>query len=194
MGSSERKQRQKQALRESILHTAQHIAKQEGWECVTIRRIASAVEYSTPVIYEHFAGKDAILQELLLQGFRQLRKDLEAAKNQEQEPEKQLLAVSLACLTFVINHRELYQVMFGLEGIVPPAHPALDEIHLTFKVVEDVMDKVRQDQQADLFSLLDYWWCLVHGFISLRMKPGTTPGEKSYRILESYIVRFIKSL
>lgn len=35
-------------------------AEPEGWSAVTTRRLASEVEYSQPVLYSHFKGRDAI--------------------------------------------------------------------------------------------------------------------------------------
>lgn len=39
-------------------------------------KIADAIEYSAPVVYDHFENKEAILFEISLQGFKLLQKDL----------------------------------------------------------------------------------------------------------------------
>lgn len=38
--------------------------KNEGWQSLSIRKIADAIEYSIPVIYDHFENKEAILHEM----------------------------------------------------------------------------------------------------------------------------------
>ncbi|WP_216329771.1 TetR family transcriptional regulator, partial [Deinococcus aestuarii] len=51
MTAQARRARHKQATREGILQAALTIGEQEGWAAVTIRRIADAVEYTSPIIY-----------------------------------------------------------------------------------------------------------------------------------------------
>jgi AcrR family transcriptional regulator len=63
MGIAERKIRQKEEVRTSILSAAWKLVVQEGWQALSIRKIADAIEYSVPVIYDHFQNKEAILEE-----------------------------------------------------------------------------------------------------------------------------------
>jgi Bacterial regulatory proteins, tetR family len=48
---------------------AREIAIEDGWEAVTIRRIADRLEYTSPIRYKHFSGKDGLLVELARDGF-----------------------------------------------------------------------------------------------------------------------------
>ena len=61
MGIAERRQRQKGGVRASILDAAWNLVETEGWQQLSIRKIADAIEYSVPVIYDHFENKEAIL-------------------------------------------------------------------------------------------------------------------------------------
>src|SRR3954463_7333188 len=72
MGIKERREREKRLTRQSILTAAHQIARQEGWPALTIRKVAEEIEYSTPMIYEHFANKEEILLELMREGYQQL--------------------------------------------------------------------------------------------------------------------------
>lgn len=54
MGIAERKIRQKEEVRSSILRAAWKLVVQDGWQALSIRKIADAIEYSVPVIYDHF--------------------------------------------------------------------------------------------------------------------------------------------
>jgi AcrR family transcriptional regulator len=56
-----RREKEKEALKKKILFIAKKIAVKEGWESVTIRRIASEISYSLPVIYSHFKDKAEII-------------------------------------------------------------------------------------------------------------------------------------
>ena len=58
MGIRERRERAKQDMKQNILGAAREIAAQEGWQAVTIRKVAELVEYSPPTLYEYFDSKD----------------------------------------------------------------------------------------------------------------------------------------
>ena len=93
MGIAERKIRQKEEVRSSIVQAAWQIVTEEGWQALSIRKIADAIEYSVPVIYDHFQNKEAILLEFTKRGFRLLNEDLEKAKVQFSTPDRQLEAI-----------------------------------------------------------------------------------------------------
>ncbi len=54
MGHIERKKREQQITRNSILKAALDIANAEGWQAVTIRKISESIEYTTSIVYSHF--------------------------------------------------------------------------------------------------------------------------------------------
>ena len=55
-----------------IVKAARDLAETEGWESVTTRRLADRIEFSQPVLYSHFEGKDAIVTAVALEGFGEL--------------------------------------------------------------------------------------------------------------------------
>ena len=61
MGISERREREKQELREKILEKAKEILIKEGQDNLSIRNIATAIEYSPATIYLYFQDKDEIV-------------------------------------------------------------------------------------------------------------------------------------
>src|SRR4051812_47139326 len=114
MGIAERKLRQKQEVRCSILTAAWQLVKEEGWQSLSIRKIADAIEYSAPVIYDHFENKEGILFEFTRRGFRLLTEELVKAKEGSSSPETQLEAMAYCYWEFALDHKEYYQLMYGL--------------------------------------------------------------------------------
>ncbi len=90
MGRKERRFREQEELRESVLHAAREIALSEGWRNVTMRKIAERIEYSHPALYEYFANKDVLLLEVLREGFRLLLTDLQSTRASTNEPHEAL--------------------------------------------------------------------------------------------------------
>src|SRR5215467_1839662 len=114
MGITERRLRQKEEIITHILSTAWQMVKEDGWEAVSIRKIADAIEYSIPVIYDHFENKEAILWEFAKEGFRILSKKIQQAKEKSDNPREQLKAIADAYWNFAFRNKEYYQLMFGM--------------------------------------------------------------------------------
>src|SRR6195952_2423547 len=114
MASKDRILRLKEETRINILDAAFQIVKEEGWQALSMRKIADVIEYTAPIIYEYFANKEAIMQELPKKGYLLLSADLEAAKSKHRLPAKQLEAMWLAYWNFAFAQKELYQLMFGV--------------------------------------------------------------------------------
>jgi AcrR family transcriptional regulator len=117
MGIKQRREREKQEVRQGILTAAREIAVQEGWQAVTIRNVAERIEYSPSMIYEYFASKEAILLELHHEGFRLLAFSLKTAKNSSEDNEERVISMAQAYWEFAMRYPELYQVMHGLGGV-----------------------------------------------------------------------------
>ena len=61
MGTRERREREKEELRAQILDAARELFAEEGYDAVTMRKIAEQIEYSPTAIYFHFKDKHAVL-------------------------------------------------------------------------------------------------------------------------------------
>ena len=114
MASKDRILRLKEETRINILDASLQIVKEEGWQALSMRKIADVIEYTAPIIYEYFANKEAIILELTRKGYLILAKDLNEAKSKHRLPAKQLEAMWESYWNFAFANKELYQVMFGI--------------------------------------------------------------------------------
>jgi AcrR family transcriptional regulator len=72
MGTKERQDRERQAVTASILSAARDLFVAEGYQSVSIRKIAERIEYSPAAIYSYFGSKDDIFLTLAEEGFHRL--------------------------------------------------------------------------------------------------------------------------
>jgi AcrR family transcriptional regulator len=115
MGIAERRENDKQKMRSLILETAMKLFLKEGYERVTIRAIAQAIEYSPATIYLYFKDRNEILYALQTIGFEKLYKkqqELAAIK----DPWKRLRRHGKAYIEFALNNPEYYDLMFIMRG------------------------------------------------------------------------------
>ena len=114
MSVADRRRRERANRHDLIIAAARDLAEAEGWEAVTTRRLAELVEYSQPVLYSHFDGKDAIVRAVAIEGFADLAVQLRQAQSAGDEPGLALRAVCGAYLAFAAGRPALYQAMFML--------------------------------------------------------------------------------
>ncbi len=72
MGTKERQVRERTKVRQAILDAARDLFVKQGFEHVSIRKIAERIEYSPAAIYSYFPSKDDIFFALAEEGFRLL--------------------------------------------------------------------------------------------------------------------------
>ncbi|QHS63796.1 TetR/AcrR family transcriptional regulator [Chitinophaga agri] len=170
MEAQDRKTRLKEEIRANILDAAFKLAKDNGWEAVSMRKIATMISHTAPVIYDYFQNKEAILKELSRAGFQQLTARMTEAQQLHEQPEQQLEAVWAAYLDFSQVEKEYYQLMFGLGVPVSANHTTLPEIAEPLALVQQV---IRQSAVAEQLSEEEVvrrsWlqWSVVHGLTAL---------------------------
>jgi len=196
MGIVERRERLKKQVRNDILRTARDIAREEGWQGVSIRKIADVIEYSPPIIYEYFESKDKLLETIRIEGFDELRKEFERIKEVYRDPEKQLVEVAQSIWNFSVQQPEVFQVMFNQEGAFVQSKKAyVQELDITGNPVWEMIARLRPKAGEKVSMTYYEWWCLTYGFIAITM---TTQPKHAIPKVESIYMegvrRFIRSI
>jgi AcrR family transcriptional regulator len=184
--SKQRREREREELRQSILSAAREIAADEGWQALTMRKVADRIEYTPPTIYEHFESKEAMLYELMREGFRLLGRSLRLAYASTDDPREHLLRVSDAYCEFAWDHTELYQVMHGTSGAycgtaLPP--PELQELASAMRDTVISATRVKEDDTDRLYEALDIYRGILHGLVSLTLEGIMHGGRERARAL-----------
>ena len=76
MGVRERRERERTETREKILEAARSLFIEEGFDGVSMRKIADRIEYSPTAIYMHFADKEELFREICHEDFRKLAQSM----------------------------------------------------------------------------------------------------------------------
>jgi len=134
MGIKERQDRERQAVRESILEAARDLFVSEGYRHVSIRKIAERIEYSPAAIYSYFPSKDDIFFALAEEGFHRLAKKVSGAVGDE-DPIESVRAGWWAYYQFSKDEREFFELMF-----VDRSVPQITEQWTGFAFVHQMLD------------------------------------------------------
>jgi AcrR family transcriptional regulator len=198
MGITERRLRQRDEVKAAILATGWQIVKDEGWQSLSIRKIADAIEYSVPVVYDHFENKEAILLEFGRQGFELLTKKMQQAKKKSDDPGQQLHYIADAYWNFAFRNKEYYQLMFGL-GISCETEKCIPE-RSVFRdlVMEPITRILDKHNRKNVNACLKYhtFWSVMHGLISIKMirSNSDVSDELNKLVLDDAIAGFVKNL
>lgn len=111
MGSKERQDRERSAVRQSILDAARDLFVNDGYRHVSIRKIAERIEYSPAAIYGYFTSKDEIFFALAEEGFRRLDAKVRSTVSHSDAVE-QVRTGWWAYYEFAKEQPEFFQLMF----------------------------------------------------------------------------------
>lgn len=174
-----------------IVSAARELVEAEGWDAVTTRRLAEQVEYSQPVLYSHFSGKDAIMAAVAVEGFADLADELSTARASV-EPAEAVAAVSKAYTSFAERRPALYDAMFSRTVDLPfattQAPPAL---HAGFNELAEALRP--HAGAADVDLLTETFWAALHGLATLT-RGGRLPREAHDLRLALLLDRFTRTL
>ena len=123
MSIRERRDRDRARRRQLIVTAARELAETEGWEGVTVRRLAERVEYSQPVLYSHFKDKADIVRAVALEGFGELAAELDSARTAAGSPAAALRGLAAAYLRFAQTRPAVYDAMFVMPTDIRFAMP-----------------------------------------------------------------------
>jgi AcrR family transcriptional regulator len=136
MGSKERQDRERHAVRESILAAARDLFVAEGYAQVSIRKVAERIEYSPAAIYSYFPSKDDIFFTLAEEGFLRLDRAIEAVAGAA-DPMDDLRNCWWAFYQFSKDQREFFHLMFVDRNV-----PAITEQWQGFALLQQMLERV----------------------------------------------------
>jgi AcrR family transcriptional regulator len=176
VGSSERRERERLKVRGKILDAARKLFVQQGYDAVTMRKIAKRIEYSATAIYIHFKDKESLLRELCTEDFQMLATAFQEVAAIE-DPVERLRRTGRAYVDFAVRYPNHYRMMFmtprpadfdpdeeGKGDVQKDAYAFL------VAVVEDAMAKgAFRKEWKDAELLAQVLWAGVHGVVSLHL-------------------------
>lgn len=184
MGTIERRERERLETRERIMDAARDLFARDGYEAVSMRRIADAIEYSPTAIYVHFRDKLDLLHQICQADFAALGLSL-AELQQVKDPVERIRRMGHGYIRFGVTHPNQYRLMFMTPVELSPEIAAADpdrgdvdrdSYALLRQSCQEAIDQglVRPEyREADLLAQL--FWAGVHGVTSLHIVKSDNP-------------------
>ncbi len=176
MSAVDRRAKERGETRVRILSAARDLFVRHGFEAVTMRQIADAVEYTAAALYVHFTNKHELIAALCQADFGLLR---EAERSAEgiADPVERLGALGRGYVEFALEHPHHYRFMFMTP---PPAmseaqakrmgcgNPEVDGYEVLRRAVAECLAKGRMRAELrDVEEVTMMCWGAAHGVVSL---------------------------
>jgi AcrR family transcriptional regulator len=192
MGIQERRVREREELQEKIMDAARALFAEQGYEAVTMRKIAERIEYSPTAIYVHFKDKESLILAICLTDFNTLAQRFQTI-GRIADPVERLRSIGRAYADFALKHPNHYRLMFmsphpseihDEPSMAHKGNPEEDAYAFLRMTVVNAMESDRfRPEMKDPDLIAQTLWAGIHGVVSLRivMANGvwlTWPSEK----------------
>lgn len=173
--SQRRRERERQALTERILDAAREMFVRDGYEAVTLQRIAEAVEYTPGAIYQYFKDKRALVMAIIRADYLDIRDTLIGCR-EIPDPIERLMTMAKLYAAWGVAHPNHYRLM----TCPPPAwvqsgqelredeNPPIEEdiLYLLGGFVADAMETGRVREEYNNPGLVAATlWAGIHGTV-----------------------------
>jgi len=179
MGIVERRERERLETREKILDAARELFVSEGYEGVSMRKVAQKIEYSPTAIYVHFQDKEQLFLELCHSDYRRLAESF-GQLAQIADPVERLRRIGFAYMEFGIENPNHYRMMFmtshppladdATEKKMGKGNPEEDAYEFLCQTVQEALDAgAFRPELTDADLIAQTLWAGVHGVVSLQI-------------------------
>jgi AcrR family transcriptional regulator len=201
MGPKQRREREKEVLRQEILDAARELFVNEGYENVSMRRIAERIEYSPTTIYLYFEDKAALLFAICEETFAKLAKKLEIIAKQYEDPVEALKKGCRSYIEFGLKYPNHYRVTFINHPQVGlgPEHYMRDgsmgmRAYSNLRHSVEVCIKQGLLAETDVDAVAQAIWACNHGITSLLITKPHFPWVNRNKLIDLTVETFIDGL
>jgi len=143
MSLKERQERDRQRIQKAILDAARALFIAEGYQHVSMRKIAERIDYSPAAIYSYFPAKDDIFFALAAEGFHILAQAVSGAIRGVEDPFERLRRGLWAFYQFAKTHPEYFALMFLDRSV-----PSLSQDFQRFEFFQQLTARAEDDIRA----------------------------------------------
>jgi AcrR family transcriptional regulator len=176
-------------LRDALVQAALREAELGGPEAISIKALAKELGVSQPAPYRHFADRDALLQAVTAEAFRQFNAIMRAAVDKPSKRSK-LSRFAQAALEFGLKRNGSYRLMFASRTMACAEENS--ELHIA---AHEALGLLIDSFEAPAVGLLRerhalQVWAALHGVITLAeqgLLTGQTAQVTRHELIEDIV-------
>jgi len=207
LSSEERRKKEKENRKNSILKAARKLFFERGFKSVTVDLIAAKAEVSKGSIYLYFDSKEEIYTQILISANIERHKEIENFARQEGTASELLLKYARVYVDFFLENNELFRILMTFmlhaenmnlteEQNTQLIHTTNENIRMISEILQKGVDAGEFSDRIDIRQGQNAIWGLLNGIISLYIYSGA-PEKRSERInttVQESLKVFIKGI
>jgi AcrR family transcriptional regulator len=201
MGPKQRREREKETLRQDILDAARDLFVKEGYENVSMRRVAEKIEYSPTTIYLYFEDKASLLFAICDETFAKLAKRMESIVKENDDPVEALKRGCRAYVEFGLKYPNHYRVTFinhpqlhlGADHYLRDGSMGMKAYNCLRAGVEKCI-KQKRFRESDVDTVTQMIWAGGHGLTSLLITKPDFPWTNRNELIDLMIDTLVEGL
>jgi AcrR family transcriptional regulator len=193
MSALTRRQQHSAELKGMILDAARDLFVREGHQHLSMRRLASKIEYSPATIYLHFRSKEELLECLVEESFDRLERTLQKVRHDD--PVEMLRAALRAYVQFGLRHPNHYHFAFVMRPGQAQSGPYRP--HQAFEFLRRCVQRcisTGRFRRVDAEVVAQLLWASVHGITSLLIARPRFPWVRRQMLIGEAIDNSIRGL
>jgi AcrR family transcriptional regulator len=197
----ERREREKQELRQEILEAARQLFVEEGYEHVSMRKIADKIDYSPTTIYLYFRDKEDLLHAICDETFARLVAEFQRIKSRTPDPLERLRRIGRAYIEFGLSHPNHYRVAFMTPHQERPGETPFqyqgsmgEKCFLQLLSTVDECVALGKLPPLNIEAASQALWCAVHGVTSALISFTKFPWVGTDRLIGQALEMMLRGL
>jgi AcrR family transcriptional regulator len=183
MSIPERKARQNDLLRREILDATLRVFAEQGYDRVSMRKVAALIDYSPTTIYRFFKNKEELLQAIAAETYQSLASVFERARaNGSHDPLPALKSLVTEYTIFCVERPDMFRLCADVAFFEMTNGTVYERLGETrYRVYQSWFDCIGKAVQSGCFRVRDservflYLWDAVHGYIDHRIRVSAIP-------------------
>lgn len=181
-----------QHMQQRLTEAALHLYKTEGYEAVSLRRLAAYLDISYTQPYRVFDNKDELFASVRLLCYQRFQMAVVAGDIESASPPLRLLSIARALLTHVQANTDEYRLMFSLHQPPLERYPELlairqDVFDFAARIIQLAIDQGQVEGEARTLTHLA--WASAHGLLTLHAGGQLVHGQSLDELIEPMLRR-----
>lgn len=168
----------REMMRADILNAGREILREGGFTALSMRALAEAVGVRAPTLYDYFANKEDVLNELFLEGVKEIREYFRPVLETSPPGAARIVGLGLAYHSFAIANPVLFQLVFGrIDSSYVPGDEQMQAGQELYQLLRNEVERAVElgdFEPTDLDILSMTIWSSVHGITTLDLAGFST--------------------
>ena len=199
MGVKERRAREKEQLRRRILSAARELFVTEGYESISMRKIADMIEYSPTTIYLYYEDKADLLDSVCKETLLNLLNALDLLRKDKSDPVEALRKSGKAYVEFGLKYPQDYKLTFVVRpqfqrGLGLQEGSVGEKVFNYLRTIVSECIRQKKFRQVDAETTGQVLWSAVHGVTLLLIDFPDFPWTEKDKLIDMVIHTMIEGL